>query len=99
MCSSDLSDKDSVDFQGTVVKVVDSLENSGSTCISDGNKTSGIEISGFYCRKEETIYIVAGYTGDIGSDLAILFHELRLKKGFFNYAIYTVNYGILYISF
>ena len=24
---------------------------------------------------------------------------LRLKKDFFNYAIYTVNYGILYISF
>jgi len=24
---------------------------------------------------------------------------LRLKKGFFNYAKYTVNYGILYLSF
>lgn len=78
--------KDSLDFQGTVVKVVDSLENSGSTCISDGNKTSGVEISGFYCRKEETIYIVAGYTGDIESDLTVLFHEyahhIAMRMGF-----------------
>ena len=58
----------------------------GLTCISDGDKTSEVEISGFYCRKEETIYIVAGYTGDIGSDLTVLFHEyahhIAMRMGF-----------------